>query len=97
MFAVIFRAEIKELDEEYSSMAQRMRDLALSEYGCKEFTAVTEGKSEIAISYWDSESHIRDWKNNSEHLAAQDIGRSKWYSSYSVQVVKIEREYASTL
>jgi len=28
MYAVIFRAEILELDDEYSTMAKRMRDLA---------------------------------------------------------------------
>ena len=96
MFAVIFRAEINELDEEYSLMAQRMRDLAISKYGCKEFIACTEGNNEIAISYWDSESQIREWKQNREHLAVQELGRSKWYKSYSVQIVEVQREYGSS-
>ena len=71
MFAVIFRAEIARLDEEYSLMAARMQKLALEEYGCLEFTAVTEGTSEIAISYWDSMDQIQAWKANAEHLLAQ--------------------------
>ncbi len=95
MFAVIFRAEIARLDEEYSLMAARMQKLALEEYGCLEFTAVTEGTSEIAISYWDSMDQIQAWKANAEHLLAQAKGRSQWYSSYRVQVVDVVREYSA--
>ena len=54
MYAVIFRAKTKKLDEVYFETAKRMRELALNEYGCLEFTAVTEGVNEIVISYWDS-------------------------------------------
>ncbi len=93
MYAVIFRAEVAEVDEQYLSMAQRMRDLAIEEYGCLEFTAVTEGKQEIAISYWESKQQIKAWRENPEHQEAQRLGQSRWYRSYRVQVVKVEREY----
>lgn len=95
MYAVIFKAEISELDEEYSATAERLRDLAMSQYGCREFCSYTEGKNEIAISYWDSEAQIREWKQNMEHLSAQAKGRTRWYKSYSIQVVEILREYGS--
>ena len=96
MFAVIFRAKINRLDEEYSLMAQKMRDLAISEYGCKEFSACAEGNNEIAISYWETESQIKEWKKNSKHLVAQELGRSKWYKSYTIQIVEVQREYGSS-
>ncbi len=95
MYAVIFRAEIAQLDGEYSEMAAKIRDLALQEYGCREFTAVTEGRSEIAISYWDSLEQISAWKQNAEHRIAQQKGRSLWYSSYRVEVVEVVREYSA--
>ncbi len=94
MFAVIFRAELKKLDAEYSALAERMRGLAF-EHGCREFSVCTEGDNEISISYWDNESQIKEWRKNSEHLAAQELGRSKWYKSYNVQIVEIQREYGS--
>ena len=94
MYAVIFRAEINELDNAYSEMAARMRDLAVMKYGCTEFTAVTEGSKEIAISYWDDQAKIKAWKQDAEHLLAQELGRSKWYKSYQVQVVEIIRAYS---
>ena len=93
MYAVIFKAKTNELDEAYFKMANRMRELAINEYGCTEFTAVTEGSSEIAISYWKSMEDIKKWKDNSEHLLAQDLGRSKWYKEYTVQIVEVLSEY----
>jgi len=59
MYAVIFRAEINELDSRYSEMASRMRELAINKYGCIEFTSVTEGAQEIAISYWQDQEQIK--------------------------------------
>ena len=97
MYAVIFRAEINELDETYFEIAARLRDLALSSYGCIEFTSAMEGKEEIAISYWENEAQILDWKQDPQHLAAQQLAHTRWYKSYRVEIVKIEREYSSEL
>lgn len=95
MYAVIFRAEIAEVDAEYAGTAARMRDLALRDYGCLEFTSCTEGCREIAISYWETLEQISRWKQNELHLQAQETGRSRWYSSYSVEVVELLRSYGS--
>ena len=93
MYAVIFKAEINKLDKSYSETAQRMRELAVNKYGCTEFIAVTEGSREIAISYWENQEQIKEWKQDAEHLVAQELGRSTWYKSYKVQVVEVIREY----
>ena len=97
MYAVIFRAEINELDSRYSDMASRMRDLAINQYGCMEFTSVTEGMQEIAISYWQDQEQIKKWKQDSEHLVAQELGQSVWYKSYKVQIVEILSEYSNNI
>ncbi|MGB5326237.1 MAG: antibiotic biosynthesis monooxygenase [Pseudomonadales bacterium] len=95
MYAVIFKAEVNEIDEAYSAMASRMRELAINEYGCTEFTSCMEGNNEIAISYWPSKEAIKAWKNNSEHQQAQALGKSKWYKSYQVQVVEVLKQYSN--
>ncbi|GGD74550.1 antibiotic biosynthesis monooxygenase family protein [Lacimicrobium alkaliphilum] len=95
MFVVIFRAKVREFDDEYSQTAARMRELAIKEFGCLEFSAVTEGSDEVALSYWPSEEHIRRWRAHPEHRAAQQRGKEKWYASYSVQVAEISRQYSS--
>jgi len=95
MYAVIFTAKIKDLDQAYSETAKRMQDLAINKYGCTEFISVTEAGQEIAISYWQNQAQIKAWKQDIEHLAAQKLGRSIWYKYYKVQIVEIIREYSS--
>lgn len=95
MYAVIFHAEIAQLDDEYFATATQMRELAMTQYGCLDFVATTEGLREIAISYWPSLDHIKHWKQNSEHLQAQQQGKSRWYKSYKVEVVELLRTYKS--
>ncbi|PID47151.1 MAG: antibiotic biosynthesis monooxygenase [Proteobacteria bacterium] len=93
MYAVIFTAKIKKLDEQYSKTAQKMRELAFSKYGCKEFNASEEDGMEIAVSYWQSLEDIQGWKKDIRHLEAQSLGKQKWYSWYKVDIAKIERNY----
>ena len=95
MYAVIFRAEINQLDDEYRDIAARLRSLAIEKYGCLDFVATTEGDQEIAISYWETLEQISRWKQDSEHIKAQQLGRSKWYRTCQVQIVEVLREYHS--
>lgn len=93
MYVVIFRARTRDLDPEYFTVAARMRELAVSQFGCLEFQAVTEGHDEVALSYWPDEQSIRAWKAHAEHVLAQQLGRQRWYESYVVQVAQVTREY----
>jgi heme-degrading monooxygenase HmoA len=93
VYVVIFRAKLGNHDAEYVEVAARMRELALGEFGCIEFHSVTEGRDEIALSYWPNEESIRAWKEHPEHVLAQQAGRERWYESYSVQVARVTREY----
>jgi heme-degrading monooxygenase HmoA len=93
MFVVIFRAKVRQLDDEYALVAARMRELALSQFGCLDFSALTEGQNEVALSYWPDEASIRAWKSHAEHVLAQQLGRERWYESYMVQVAEVTREY----
>ena len=95
MYAVIFQAELKFQDQEYSETAKRMRELAKNKYGCVEFVSVCEGEEEISISYWESEDQIRRWKQDVEHIKAQEKGKTLWYKSYSIEVCEILRSYRS--
>ena len=70
------------------------RQLALTEFGCLDFCAVTEGDQEIALSYWPDEASIRAWKQHTDHLAAQKLGRERWYAAYSVEIAEVKRRYS---
>ncbi|HEX5784933.1 MAG TPA: hypothetical protein VFY35_09425 [Burkholderiaceae bacterium] len=93
MYVVIFRATARALDPEYSATAARLRQMALQEFGCLDFVAVTEGRQEVALSYWPDEASIRAWKQQADHLMAQQLGRERWYSGYTVEVAEIKRRY----
>ena len=93
MFVVIFRATARALDTDYAATAAHLRELALRDFGCLEFLAVTEGEQEIALSYWPDEASIRAWKQQADHLMAQRLGRERWYASYSVEVAEVKRAY----
>lgn len=96
MYVVIFRATVKHFDTEYFTIAAQMRELALTKYGCLEFHSVTEGNDEVALSYWPDEAAIKAWRQDADHLLAQQKGHEHWYHSYIVQVAKIERQYSVT-
>ena len=93
MYVVIFKASIAEFDAEYLRTAAKLKELAFSKYGCIDFVSATEGNQEIAISYWQNEQQIHQWKNDPVHLLAQKNGRGKWYQSYRVEICEMKRSY----
>ena len=95
MYAVIFKAESKLKEQDYSETAERMRELAINKYGCLEFVSVCEGESEISISYWESEDKIKRWKQDEEHVKAQEKGKALWYKSYGIEVCEVMRSYSN--
>ena len=62
MYAVIFSAELKNPEQDYAMLAERLRELAIQEYGCTKFISLTEANKEISISYWPTLKHIEKWK-----------------------------------
>jgi heme-degrading monooxygenase HmoA len=94
MYAVIFRATVVTPDEEYRRLTRRLRNLAISEYGCIDFVSSTEGRQEVAISYWENEEQIRAWRDDSRHRSARERGKTRWYASWQVEVVRIVRSYS---
>ncbi len=93
MYAVMFTAEFLLLDDEYTQTAEKMRALAFDNYGCVDFLSVTDGDKEITISYWNNMDDILAWKQDKEHLKAQQAGRDKWYRHYDVKIAEILKTY----
>ena len=48
----------------------------------------------ITVSYWRDLESIRQWKNQTEHLEAQALGKSRWYSAYTTRIALVERDYS---
>jgi heme-degrading monooxygenase HmoA len=94
LYIVIFKAITAVLDEEYASTIDTMRRLAFEQYGCLDFVAVAEGRQEIALSYWKDQASILAWKSDAQHQIAQQLGRERWYESYTVEIAEVQRRYA---
>jgi|ETNmetMinimDraft_8_1059916.scaffolds.fasta_scaffold02711_2 heme-degrading monooxygenase HmoA len=94
MYAVIFTAEINSLDERYYKKSNLMRELAFKKYHCKGLNSTSQDNKEITISYWDNLDDINNFKNDSYHLEVQNIGKSKWYKSYNVEITEVTRQYS---
>lgn len=92
-YAVIFSSLKNETDYGYTEMALKMEQLAKEQPG---FMGLESARNEIGItvSYWESIEAIANWKNNSEHLLAQQKGISDWYKWYDIKICKVEREYS---
>jgi len=91
-YAVIFTSLRTDGDEGYSKMADQMEILAKKHPG---YIGIESAKETIGItvSYWESLDAIKNWKENTAHLFAQEKGKSDWYSWYKVRICKVEREY----
>lgn len=91
MYVVIFEAEINTLDEQYLELAQRLRDTAITQFGCCGFNSALEDNREITVSYWPDLESIKQWKNHKDHRLAQELGRQKYYKTYSIKVAEVKR------
>jgi heme-degrading monooxygenase HmoA len=91
-YAVIFSTLKNDDDNGYAEMALRMNTLAKQQPG---YLGIESARSEIGItvSYWESLEAIKQWKQNSHHLMAQQKGKTDWYKAYKVRVCKVERDY----
>ena len=88
-YAVIFTADVAADLSGYADMAHRMRELVREQPGYIGMYHQMEGNREITISYWENLNAVKTWKAHPEHQAAQELGRSKWYADYQVQLVRI--------
>jgi heme-degrading monooxygenase HmoA len=91
-YAVIFTNEQSSDLEGYAETAAQMEALASEQPG---YLGMDHAREElgITISYWKNEASILAWKEVSEHALAQQQGKSRWYSRYTVRVCRVEREY----
>jgi heme-degrading monooxygenase HmoA len=91
-YAVIFTSLRTDGDNNYAATAQRMEELAMQHPG---FLGIESARSELGITvcYWSSLEAIQNWKQNTEHLAAQQKGKEKWYANYRIRICKVEKEY----
>ena len=91
-YAVIFTTIRTEGDQGYAEMALKMAKLAASMPGYLGADSARDGIG-ITVSYWQDEESILNWKMQTDHIAARDLGRKEWYLAYELRVARVERAY----
>ena len=91
-YAVIFTSTLTSNSKGYREMAIKMEALAKTQKG---FLGIDSAREDVGItvSYWESLEAIKTWKQNADHLIAQQKGRNQWYSWYKTRICKVERDY----
>lgn len=99
-YAVIFSIVRANVDEaEYAEMGEQMVTLAMQQDGFLgfEFSPETPEGFSLSVSYWRDDEAIRRWRQHTDHLIAQRLGKEKWYPQYAIKIAKVERAYGSPL
>jgi len=91
-YAVIFTSKRTDGDNGYSRMSDKMIELVKDQPG---FLGFESARNEIGItvSYWENLEDIKNWKNNTSHLVAQNKGKETWYNTYKARICVVERDY----
>ena len=90
-YAVIFTSHRTPGDNGYAKTADKMVELAAKQPGFLGMETAREGVG-ITVSYWTDLDSIRQWKQNARHLAAQRLGREKWYASFKIRIARVEQD-----
>jgi len=93
-YVVIFANQLSDRPEGYREMLAEMEALATTMPGyIGRETARDATGFGMAISYWEDEAAIKNWKAQADHFAGQKIGKERWYSHYVLRIAKVERHY----
>jgi heme-degrading monooxygenase HmoA len=94
MKVVVFRNRVREeMMQEYGERAGRIYELALEMPGLvssKDFVA--EDGERLTVIEFRSTEELEAWRVHTEHRAAQDEGRQRFFDEYSLQVCDLVRE-----
>jgi len=94
MIVAVFRSRLKPgTGEEYIALVERMNAIAQTMPGYishKDFSA-TDGER-VTIVEFEHEEGLHAWRTNPEHIAAQKLARTKYYTEYHIQVCTLDRE-----
>ncbi|KAB2452485.1 antibiotic biosynthesis monooxygenase [Bacillus sp. CH126_4D] len=93
-YAVIFTSHLLNDTTDYSSVAEKMEELAKQQPG---FLGVESARDHsglgITISYWESLAAIDNWKQNALHKEAKKRGREQWYENFHLRICLVEKEF----
>jgi len=101
MIVVLFQTKLRaDADQqEYEKLAERMLELVQQNPGFISINSYPDSDGgELTIVRFASEEALEAWRTHPEHLQVQQLGRTKFYESYHIDVCNLarQREYPQT-
>jgi len=95
--ACIFRStRTDHSDDEYQEWSQRIAQLVVTAPGYRSHVSLRDHETRVGvtIAYFDDVESITTWRDQTEHVRAQQLGRERFYEDYVVQIAPVVREYS---
>ncbi|MFQ5439111.1 MAG: antibiotic biosynthesis monooxygenase family protein [Paracoccaceae bacterium] len=93
-YAAIFTSLRHGDDAGYSETALNLEKRAATLPG---FLGIESARDEtgfgISVSYWTDEAALKSWKSDAEHMLAQKLGKTRWYTRYSLRIAVVGRNH----
>ncbi|MFQ5666750.1 MAG: antibiotic biosynthesis monooxygenase family protein [Candidatus Binatia bacterium] len=95
MVIVLFRSMLSDdAGKDYAAMADEMLARARTMPGFVDFKSFQAGDGErLSLIHWETQETLRAWSDDLRHVAAQRLGRDKWYRYFRVEVAEVVRSY----
>lgn len=98
MIAVIFEVEPARPDRYFDIAASLKPELEQMPgfISVERFESLTTPGRYLSLSFWQDEEAVANWRNTSEHRAAQAEGRAGVFADYRLRVAHVLRDYGMT-
>ena len=97
MYAVIFEVNVKKTGkEEYLAIAAKLKEQLVHMDGfisIERFQSLADQGKLLSLSFWESKESIDLWKQNLDHIQAQNEGREKLFEAYRIRVAEVFKDY----
>ena len=97
LYIVIFEVWTStDRQDEYLSLAAALKAELMEQPGfisVERFASLYDEGKLLSLSRWESEEAIAGWKSNSNHMQAQERGKSSVFKKYRISVARVERDY----
>jgi heme-degrading monooxygenase HmoA len=93
MVLVVFRSRLRpEATEEFGRLAEEMMEIARAMPGFVSYSLFTADDGErCSVIEFETPEQLRAWREHPRHLAAQELGRERFYEEYTLQVAEPSR------
>ncbi|MCO1332777.1 antibiotic biosynthesis monooxygenase [Microbulbifer sp. OS29] len=98
MLAVIFEIVPKSSGrEKYLSKAAELKEY-LNQFdgfiSIERFQSLKQPDKILSLSFWRDAASIKAWKNQPQHLEAQELGKNRLFADYRIRIGEIMRDYS---